>query len=88
MKETPATCDELATSAFHSVLPLSNLARRVDFVTDRYPDVSIKNPERAKRASIGAVKINITGGGQKCTKQWTKFLSSWENKRMLSGVTN
>ena len=84
MKEIPATFEELATSVFHSVVPQTTLARRVDFVTDRYPDVSIKNPERAKRASVGAVKVNITGGGQKCPKQWKKFLSSGENKRMFT----
>ena len=84
MKEIPATFEELATSVFHSVVPQTTLARRVDFVTDRYPDVSIKNPERAKRASVGVVKVNITGGGQKCPKQWKKFLSSGENKRMFT----
>ena len=84
IKEIPATLEELATSVFHSVVPQTTLARRVDFVTDRYPDVSIKTPERAKRASVGAVKVNITGGGQKCPKQWKKFLSSGENKRMLT----
>lgn len=69
MKEIPETFEELATSVFHSVVPHTTLASRVDFVTDRYPDVSIKNPERANRASVGAVKINITGGVQKCPKQ-------------------
>ncbi|XP_068718128.1 uncharacterized protein [Montipora capricornis] len=81
MKEIPATVEELATSVFHSVVPQATLA---DFVTDRYPDVSIKNPEIAKRASVGAVQVEITGGGQKCPKQWKTFLNSGENKKMLT----
>ncbi|KAK3731327.1 hypothetical protein QZH41_001755 [Actinostola sp. cb2023] len=56
MKEIPETFEELAAAVFYSVVPRATLARRVDFVTDRYPDVSIKNPERAKRASQGTVK--------------------------------
>ena len=61
MKEIPATFEELADAVSHSVVPQTSLARRVDFVTDRYPDVSIKNPERTKRASQGTVKVKITG---------------------------
>lgn len=82
MEEIPATSKELAAAVFDSVVPKTTLARRVDFVTDRYPDVSIKNPERAKR--IGTVKIKITGACQKCPKQWKKFLSSGGNKRTLT----
>ena len=84
MKQIPATFEELATSVFQSVVPQTTLARRVDFATERYPDVSIKNPERAKRASVGAVKVNITEGGQTCPKQWTKLSSSGESKRILT----
>ena len=84
MKDIPATFEELPAAVFHSVVPTTTLARRVDFVTDRYPDVSVKNPERTKRASQGIVKVKITGGGQKCPKQWKKFLSSGENKRTLT----
>ena len=36
-KEIPATFEELATSVFHSVVPQTTLARRIDFVTDTYP---------------------------------------------------
>ena len=84
MKEIPATFEELATSVFYLVVSQTTLAGRVDFVTDRYLDVSIKNPKRAKRASVEAVKVNITGGGHKCPKQWKMFLSSGENKRILT----
>ena len=70
-------------STVHSWLVQSNPSG-VDFVTDRYPDISIKNPERAKHATAGAVKVKMTGAGQKCPKKWKKFLSSGENKRALT----
>ena len=79
MKDIPDTFEELAATVFRSVVP-PTLARQIDFVMHRYPDVSIKNPERAKHASQGTLKVEITGGGQKCPKQWKKFLSSGENK--------
>ena len=69
MKEIPTTFEELATAVFYSVVPQTTLARRVDFVTDRYPDIPIKNPDIAKRASVGAVKVKITGAGQTCPKR-------------------
>lgn len=52
MKDIPEIFEELAATVFHLVV-LPTLARRIDFVTDRYPDVSIQNPERAKDASHG-----------------------------------
>ena len=79
----PDTFEELALKVFHLAVPRSTLARRIDFVTDRYPEISIKSHERKKRASEGVVKIKITGSGQKCPKQWRKYLSSGENKSEL-----
>lgn len=60
------------------------LSTRIDFVTDTYPDISIKNAERAKRACHGSVKIRITGPKQRCPKQWKKYLSDGENKTGLT----
>jgi hypothetical protein len=79
LKNIPETFEELAAVVFYCVVPKATLARRIDFVTDTYPEF-----ERTKRASEGAVKVNITGGGQKCPKQWKKFLSSGENKTKLA----
>ena len=83
IKNVPATFEELAATIFHIVVPQRTLARRIDFITDTYPEISIKNPEREKRASQGTVRIKITGGQQKCPKQWKKFLSSGDNKKTL-----
>ena len=44
-----------------------------------------RNLERTKRAEQGTIKVKITGGGQKCPKQWKKFLSDGENKTQLAG---
>lgn len=40
--------DRMAATVFHSFVLLT-LARRIDFVTDRYPYVFIQNPETAKQ---------------------------------------
>ena len=59
-------------------------ARNIDFVTDRYLETSTKNAKRAKRGSSGPLKIRVKGPGEKCPKQWKKFLSNGENKTNLS----
>lgn len=83
LKQVPETFEELALAVFHHAVPKRSIARRVDFVTDRYPEISIKHLERSKRASEGVVKVKITGSAQKCPKQWKKYLSSGENKSEL-----
>ena len=84
LKNVPETFEELAVTIFHTVVPQRTFARRIGFVTDRYSEISAKNPERQRRASQGTVGVKITGGRQKCPKQWKKFLSSGENKRTLT----
>ena len=44
MKNIPATFKEIANAVFKALM-IRN-AERIDFVTDRYPDVSVKNTER------------------------------------------
>lgn len=73
------TFQELALDVFHHAVPRTSLARRIDFVTDRYPEISIKHLERRKRA-----RVKITGSAQKCRRQWKKYLSSGDNKSELS----
>ena len=55
----------------------------MDFVTDRYPAVSIKNAERLHRAASGTHTVSILGDQQKVPKQWKKFLSVGSNKERL-----
>ncbi|XP_046864636.1 uncharacterized protein LOC124459156 isoform X2 [Xenia sp. Carnegie-2017] len=51
---------------------------------DRYPEISIKNTERAHRASVQGVQtVHIFNDAQKIPKQWKKFMSSGKNKESL-----
>lgn len=84
LKPIPDTFEEPAITVFHRTVPRTSLARRIDFITDRYPEVSRKNLEMEKRSNEGVVKIKIIGSSQKCPKQWKKYLSSGENKSELA----
>ena len=58
-------------------------AARVDFVSDRYHEVSVKRVERNKRAVSDATQIRIGGPSQKVPRQFKTFLSLGENKESL-----
>ena len=80
-----ATFADLAKLVFDIITaPFQQGSRRVDFVVDRYPAVSIKGRERERRTVLGAVKIKIAGRTQKCPTQWKKFLSVDSNKEDLT----
>ena len=55
----------------------------IHFVTDRYPEVSIKNAERQHRAASGSQKIHISKPDQPIPKQWKKYLAHGYNKENL-----
>ena len=84
-KKLPSTFGEFAEQLFSRVIKLSvyHKSSRVDFVVDRYPDMSIKDLERDKRASCGLAVINIYGADQKLPAQWSKFLKHGPNKEAL-----
>ena len=80
------TFGELCDTIFYSILKLARewKATRIDFVADRYPAISIKNPERARRAgNAGVQKVHVFSKEQNVPKQWKKFLSLGENKESL-----
>ena len=52
-------------------------------ICDSYPDVSIKNLERNKRASGGGTIIKILGPKQRLPKQFKTFLAVGKNKEAL-----
>ena len=52
-------------------------------MTDRYPEVSIKNAERQHRAASGAQKIHISKSDQPIPKKWKKYLAHGYNKENL-----
>ena len=56
---------------------------RVDFVGDRYPDVSIKAAERGRRASGGSVRTRILPPDQPCPRNWKLFMKNGANKEEL-----
>ena len=77
---------ELAESVFRiaSATFLSG-SKRIDFVTDQYPPVSIKCCECDRRAIFGILKVHIVHHLQKCPWQWKKYLSVDFNKVELVG---
>ena len=77
MKRIPKTFGALVESILGRILSwaVSSKSTRVDFVCDTYPDVSIKNLERSKRADAGSTVIMILGPQQKAPRQFKKFLS-------------
>ena len=79
MKDIPVTFGKLADQILDKLLSVASKdgARRVDFVPDRYPDVSIKGGERIKRAKLRTQLIIITG------RKFRKFLSCGANKEDL-----
>ena len=52
-------------------------------MTDRYPEVSIKNAERQHRAASGSQEIHISKPDQPIPKQWKKYLAHGYNKENL-----
>lgn len=76
---------ELAEDILKQIIILSNTygCQRVDFIGDRYPNPSIKDLERAKRAIGGTALIRIVNERQPVPRQWKKFLSNGENKEEI-----
>lgn len=85
LNNIPATFGELANTILDQVIKLALKYRcsRVDFVTDRYPVISIKNLERSRRAAAGTQIFHIYGKEQKTPKQWKKLLADGNNKDIL-----
>jgi hypothetical protein len=81
----PPTFKQLAQMVLEMIVKIMLLynSNRVDFVTDRYPDISIKNCERSRRAAAGYQRIEIFSGDQKTPTQWKKFLNCGLNKEAL-----
>ena len=72
-KNIPATFKEIASTVVKASM-ITN-ARRIDFVTDRYPSISIKNTVGNRRATKGLLLVKITGGNLRRPQQWKKVLA-------------
>ncbi|XP_061915901.1 uncharacterized protein LOC133658193 [Entelurus aequoreus] len=86
MHSKPATFGELADNLPQYVvkIALQHKCTRIDFVIDQYPEISIKNLERSRRAEGGTQQVQIYGRDQKAPTQWKKFLSNGTNKAALA----
>ena len=84
-RDIPEKFGDLAIFLLSRIIRLANQhhSSEIHFVTDRYPETSIKNAERGKRAATGSEIINIYGRGQPVPKQWHKYLADGKNKERL-----
>ena len=55
----------------------------MDFVTDRYPEISTKIVKRTSRASSGTSLFSILGEQQRIPRLWKKFMNVGSNKKGL-----
>ena len=85
MKDVPQTFGILAEKIIQRIInsARSSNASRVDFISDQYPTISIKNLERNKRAESGSTLVKICSQSQKVPRQFKKFLSLGKNKEAL-----
>ena len=84
MKGSWKTFSDFADATFALLrLACQSKAARLDFVADMYPEISIKNTERSRRAAQGVQIIHILNKNQNVPKQWRQFMSSGENKESL-----
>jgi hypothetical protein len=85
LKVLPTTFGELAMDLLAMIVNIAVFSSSglVDFVCDRYPQQSIKNLEREKRAMGGTNVIRIYSGEQRVPRQWKKFMASGENKEEI-----
>ena len=87
LKNIPPTFDKLSVTVLKSVIATEtrHSCTKVDFVADRYPDMSIKNAEREKRKEKQAsvIRLKVDRGSTKTPKQFKKFLSVGKNKENL-----
>ena len=84
-KNMPQNMCQLAEKILKQLVYLASIngSTAIHFVTDRYPEVSIKNAERKHRAESGSKKINISKPDQPIPKQWKKYLAHSYNKENL-----
>ena len=74
---------DLADLILSALIKQAGEARRIDFVADQYPSVSIKNIEREKRGRSGQLAVQIRSPQQLCPRQWKKLLANGLNKTNL-----
>ena len=83
LNKIPERFSQLAEMIFKRILMQVGEARRVDFVGDQYPNISIKNIERERRSNSGQLAVAIASSQQLCPRQGEKYLSCGRNKVCL-----
>ena len=70
-RDIPEKFRNLAISLLTRILKLATQhhSNEIHFVTDRYPEISIKNAEQGERVETGSKRINIYGRRQPVPKQ-------------------
>ena len=83
--QVPDTFGELSSFILHKITQMAKFykASRVDFVIDRYQDVSTKSYERKRRAADSSYHLKVYSDAQKVPKQWKKFLRDNHSKNHL-----
>ena len=66
----------LADLILSALIKQAGEARRIDFVADQYPIVSINNIKRERRGRLGQLAVQIRSPQQLCLRRWKKFLSN------------
>ena len=86
MKGKWRTFGEFADTLFSCLLSLVKQwkAVQLDFVADKYPTLSIKSIERAKRKAQCVQRVHIYNKDKTIPKQWKKYLSCGDNKESLA----
>ena len=81
----PGTFGELAIQLLVKAVNIAVYLNwgQVDFVSDHYPDLSIKDLERDRCTVDGVQVVQIYSENQKVPCQWKKFMASSENKEEL-----
>ncbi|XP_028415026.1 uncharacterized protein LOC114538109 [Dendronephthya gigantea] len=84
-KDIPENFGQLAELLLKKIIAIAvfNKSQRVDFVTDRYPEISTKNVERTSRAASGTNVFSILSEQQRIPRQWKKFMNVGSNKERL-----
>ena len=83
----PPTFGELAILILRGLLAIAakHHSKRIDFVTDQYWQLSIKNSERDRRGDGQGAVTRIQHQAQKTPSNFKRFLSCGKNKEALVG---
>jgi hypothetical protein len=91
-QDIPEKLGDLAIFLLTRIIRVAKQHRsnEIHFVTDRYPEISIKNAERGKRAATGSERINIYSLFQSSgtsISQMARTKNAWSNFCLKNGLS-